>query len=160
MKWTKLTVRLYMLGMVATAEPDPSCWPAIAATVLRRVAGAFNLKPKCCRPVICKPSCPNVTTTSGPVPNPCMQRRAELCSRGTAPVVRGSWLVLRPLRRRAAMCSRAPAPTRCSCGLQLRLRRRVPLRVLAPCAPAPATCCSVCCSCAPAQARRALAQWQ
>src|SRR5580765_4184739 len=62
MKLTKLySVVVAMLGMVASAEAGPIVLTSHDCCGAEKSCGcAPSCQPKCCRPVICKPECPNI----------------------------------------------------------------------------------------------------
>src|SRR5262245_20449488 len=104
MKWTKLYGAVVaMLGMVATAQAGPILLTSHSCEGAEKSCGcAPSCQPKCCRPVICKPSCPNVYNYQRTCAKPQCCNAAPSCAPKCAPA---------PVSC-AAPC--APAPANCA----------------------------------------------
>src|SRR5258708_39426488 len=73
MKWTTVySAVVAMLGMVASAEAGSIVLTSHSCCGAEKSCGcAPACQPKCCRPVICKPSCPNVYNYQRSCAKPC-----------------------------------------------------------------------------------------
>ncbi len=150
MKWTKLygTV-VAMLGMVATANAGAIVLTGYSCGGAEKSCGcAPTCQPQSCRPVICKPSCPNVYNYQRscakpmccPAPSSCAPKCGPAAANCAAPA--------------AAACA-APAPVTCAAPAPAACAAPAPVTCAAPaparCAPAPAP--ATCAAPAPAPAK-------
>jgi len=140
MKLTKMYGAVVaMLGMVASAQAGSIVLTSHSCCGAEKSCGcAPACQPKCCRPVICKPSCPNVYNYQRSCAKTCGCCPAATCAPKCCPA---------PATCAAPVC--APAPATCAAPVCA----PAPATCAAPCAPAPATCAAPCApKCAPAPA--------
>ena len=147
MKWTKLYGAVVaMLGMVGSAQAGAIVLTSHSCCGAEKSCGcAPSCQPQCCRPVICKPECPNIYNYQRTCAKPQCCCPAPTCApKCAAPA------------NCAAPAACAPAPANCAapcgpaacgpanCAAPCAPKCAAPATCAAPCAPAPANCAAPC----------------
>jgi len=137
MKWNTLYGAVVaMLGMVATAEAGPIVLTNYNCGGAEKSCGcAPTCQPQCCRPVICKPTCPKIYNYQRSCAKPMCCNAAPSCApKCAAPA---------PTSCAAPAACAAPAPVTCAAPAPAACAAPAPVSCAAPAAcaaPAPVTC--------------------
>lgn len=136
MKWTNLYGAVVaMLGMVASANAGPIMLASHSCCGAEKSCGcAPSCQPQCCRPVICKPTCPNIYNYQRTCAKPMCCNAAPSCAPKCAA----------PAAAPAPVSCAAPAPAACAAPAPVTCAAPAPAR----CAPAPVTCAAPAPACA------------